>query len=63
MGVGPEPFQVTVVVTHAHTGQVDTYSDGIINNGELGMKVQQDRLGNKQYSFKFGSFVTTGPLK
>lgn len=61
IGVGPEPFQVTVIVTHAHTGQVDTYTDGIIGSGELGMKVQQDRLGNKQYSFKFGTFTTTGP--
>ena len=63
VGVGPEPFQVTVVVTHAHTGQIDTYTDGIIVNGELGMKVTQDRLGNKQYNFKFGTFLTTGPIK
>ena len=61
IGVGPEPSQATVIVTHAHTGQVDTYTDGIIGSGELGMKVQQDRLGNKQYIFKFGTFITTGP--
>lgn len=62
VGVGPEPFQVTVIVTHAHTGQVDTYADGIITRGELGMKVTQDRLGNKQYTFKFGTFTTTGVI-
>lgn len=57
IGVAPEPYQVTVIVTHAHTGQVDTYTDGILVSGENGMKVQQDRLGNKQYSFKFGTVI------
>ncbi len=60
VGVGPEPFQVNLIITHTHTGQVDTYTNGVIASGELGMKVGQDRLGNKQYTFKFGGFTTTG---
>lgn len=57
IGVAPEPYKVTVIVTHKHTGQVDTYTDGILVSGENGMKVQQDRLGNKQYNFKFGTVI------
>ncbi len=37
-------------------------ADDMIFNPELGMKVTQDRLGNKQYTFKFGTFTTTGVI-
>lgn len=57
IGIGAEPFTVTVIVTHKHSGQVDTYVNGALTSGEVGMKVQQDRLGNKQYTFKFSEIV------
>lgn len=62
MLIAGEPFQVTVVVTHHHSGQVDTYANGIISSGEQGMKVGSERLDNKQYTFKFANLITTGAL-
>lgn len=52
-----EPFSATVIVTHQHNGQVDTYTDGILASGEVGVKVEQDRLGNAAYTFKFGKVI------
>lgn len=52
-----EPFSATVVVTNKHSERVDTYTDGILTSGSVGMSVGAEKIGDAKYSFVFGKVI------
>lgn len=52
-----EPFNVSMVITHKHSGVRSIYTDGVITGGGVGEQIGSEKLEARSYTFKFGTLV------